>query len=77
MDEARAVIERLERIEALDARPDADPDTVLDELRALVVEAERWARRERDPDAAAVAARCRDALEPPKLNDAFTTSLLG
>ena len=77
MDEARAVIERLERIEALEAGPDAAPAAVIDELRALVVEAERWARRERDPDAAAAAARCRDALEPPKLNHAFTTSLLG
>lgn len=50
MEEARAVIDRLDRIAALE-RARADPDRVLAELRALVLEAEAWARRERDPRA--------------------------
>ncbi|HTZ06724.1 MAG TPA: hypothetical protein VMB53_13390 [Gaiellaceae bacterium] len=62
MDEARAVLERLERIEALEASA-AAPDELLAELRALVREAETWARRERDPEAQAAVARCADALE--------------
>src|SRR5260221_213327 len=44
MEEARAVLARLERIEALD-REGAPPDALLPELRALVGEAEEWARR--------------------------------
>ena len=47
---------RLERIEALE-RARADPAVLLAELRALVVEAEAWARRERDPQALAAAQR--------------------
>jgi primosomal protein N'' len=62
MDEARAVLERLERIEALDAAA-AAPDELLAELRALVREAESWARRERDPEAQAAAARCAEAID--------------
>jgi hypothetical protein len=50
MEEARAVIARLERIEALD-REHADPHVVLAELRELVREVEIWAKRERDPRA--------------------------
>jgi hypothetical protein len=47
-EEARRVIERLDRIEALDhAR--APASALLVELRALVVEAEAWARREHVP----------------------------
>jgi hypothetical protein len=45
MDEARRVLERLARIEALD-RSAAGPAELLDELRALVREAEDWARAE-------------------------------
>lgn len=48
MEEARAVIARLDRIEALD-RERADPRLVLAELRELVREVEIWARLERDP----------------------------
>ena len=63
MDEARAVIERLERIERLD-REGAQPQTLLAELRELVREAEDWVRAEGDPERAATAVdRCRDALE--------------
>jgi hypothetical protein len=56
MDEARAVLVRLERIEALE-RSRADPALLLAELRELVVEAEAWARRERDPGALEAARR--------------------
>jgi hypothetical protein len=62
MDEARAVLGRLARIEALD-RAGATPHELLPELRALVREAEHWARREADPAAAAAAVECRAALE--------------
>jgi hypothetical protein len=62
MDEAHAVLERLERIESLD-RTGASPHELLAELRLLVREAEVWARRERDHEAQAVAARCAEALE--------------
>lgn len=61
MEEARAVLARLERIETLD-RARADPELVLGELRALVREAEAWARRERDPRAAAAADALAQAL---------------
>jgi hypothetical protein len=61
MDEARAILVRLERIEALE-REDAPPALLLPELQALVREAEAWARRERDPAASAAAAACADAL---------------
>ena len=47
MDEADRVLARLERIEALD-RGRVDPAVVLGELRALVGEAENWARLEGD-----------------------------
>jgi hypothetical protein len=50
MEEARAVLARLERIEALD-RTHAEPGVLLDELRKLVREVEVWAKRERDPRA--------------------------
>ena len=54
MEEARAVLARLERIESLD-RAQAEPGIVLDELRELVREVEIWAKRERDPRAEAAA----------------------
>ena len=50
MEEARAVLARLERIEALD-RAHAEPQLLLGELRELVREVETWARREHDPRA--------------------------
>ena len=43
MDEARAVIRRLDRIDALEREGAAAP-TLLAELRELVREAEAWAR---------------------------------
>jgi hypothetical protein len=64
MDEARAVLERLERIERLE-RAGAPPAELLDELRALVHEAEAWARREGDDAAVTAAERCASALASP------------
>lgn len=71
MEEAHALLARLDRIEALD-REGAPPELLLPELQALVREAEAWARRERDPAAEAAAAACatacgavlRDAIVP-------------
>jgi hypothetical protein len=54
MEEARAVLARLERIETLD-RTHAEPGVLLGELRELVREVEIWAKRERDPRAEAAA----------------------
>jgi hypothetical protein len=54
MDKARAVIERLERIEALE-QDEAPAGALLSELRELVAEAEAWVRVER-PGARAEAA---------------------
>jgi hypothetical protein len=59
MDEARAVMRRLQRIELLD-RERAHPQTLLAELRALVREAETWARAEGEPE------RAVDAVERVK-----------
>jgi hypothetical protein len=61
VDEARAVIERLNRIEALD-REAAHPATLLAELRELVREAEAWARLERDERADEAVERCKQAI---------------
>jgi hypothetical protein len=54
MDEARAVLARLERIEKLDRQGAAAP-ALLAELRELVREAVEWADAEDDPDARAAA----------------------
>jgi hypothetical protein len=61
MDEARAVMARLDRIEALE-RERAHPTTLLAELRELVREAEAWSRIEADARAAQVVERCKEAL---------------
>ncbi len=60
MDEARAVLRRLERIEALE-REGAGVGLLLAELRELVRETAAWAERERDPRARAAAAALADA----------------
>ena len=64
MDEARAVLYRLKRIEALE-REGAPVRSVLAEVHELLAEAEAWASTERDgTDLVEQAlARCRDALE--------------
>ena len=59
MDEAAAVMHRLDRIEALE-REGAHPRTMLAELRELVREAEAWVRKEGEPERAA------DAVERVK-----------
>ena len=61
MDEARAVIERLDRIETLE-RDGAPAYALLEELRGLVRDAEAWARVEGDARAAAAVANCESAL---------------
>jgi hypothetical protein len=63
MDTTAAVLSRLERIDAL-AQRDASPRELLPELRALVVEAEAWARREGDERARRAVEDCHSALEP-------------
>jgi hypothetical protein len=63
MEEARRVLERLRRIEALERRS-APTEELLGELRTLVREAETWLRAEPEPGSAADAlARCSAALE--------------
>jgi len=62
VDEATRVIRRLERIEAL-GRSKLAPTFLLDELRALVVEAEAWARLEGDVRARSAVTRLREEAE--------------
>jgi hypothetical protein len=64
MDEARAVLTRLRRIDALE-REHARPELLLAELRELVREAEEWVRAEPGGTQLAEAAieRCREALD--------------
>jgi hypothetical protein len=66
VDEARAVLRRLERIESLD-RDRAPAPMLVAELRALVVEAEAWLSVEPGPTAGAEGAveRLRNAVEAP------------
>jgi hypothetical protein len=61
MDEARAVMARLDRIEALE-REGAPPGVLLEELRGLVQEAEAWARTEGGDRARNAVERCAAAL---------------
>jgi hypothetical protein len=62
MDEAAKVLERLGRIDALD-REHVPPGRLLDELRALVHEAEAWARLEGDERAASAVQKLREGAE--------------
>jgi hypothetical protein len=64
MDEARAVLARLDRIEALE-REGAPPGALLEELRGLVLAAEAWARVEGDDRARTAIERCDAALAQP------------
>jgi hypothetical protein len=64
MDEARAVLARLERIEALE-REGAPPGALLEELRGLVQAAEEWARLEGGDRAKQAIQRCASALAAP------------
>ncbi|MGI8421205.1 MAG: hypothetical protein ACR2MU_02940 [Gaiellaceae bacterium] len=62
MEEARNVLRRLERIEALD-RPGTPAGVLLGEVRALLGEAEAWTRAERDEGADAAVEALRGALD--------------
>jgi hypothetical protein len=66
MDEARAVLRRLSRIEALE-REGAPARSLLAEIHALLGEAEAWVACERGGAEAAEAllVRCREALSEP------------
>jgi hypothetical protein len=61
MDEASAVLQRLERIERLD-RESASVHELLEELRELLAEAEAWSRMEGGEDGARAVERLRSAL---------------
>jgi len=61
MDESGRILARLRRIDALKA--DGAPGELLAELRALVPEAEAWARAEGDARARAAAERLREGAE--------------
>lgn len=63
MDEARTVLERLDRIEELE-RLEAPAGDLLAELRGLVRDAEAWLRAEPETHGAVEAlASCRGALD--------------
>jgi hypothetical protein len=64
MDEARAVLERLERIDTLEASG-APASVLLDEVRGLLADAEAWVRTESGGTDLAETAleRCRDVLQ--------------
>jgi hypothetical protein len=64
MEQEQIVLCRLDRIDALE-RAGAPASVVLDEVRALLLEAEAWARREGPDGERALAAtdRCRAALD--------------
>ena len=57
MEKERAILERLERIDGL-RQEDAPAGMLLDEVRALLSEAEDWVREQPDAPASAV-----DAIE--------------
>jgi hypothetical protein len=61
VEEARRVLERLDRIESMQ-RAQARPTELLDELRALLTEAEAWARTEGGEAGEQAAARLRVSL---------------
>lgn len=61
MEEARRVIERLERIEALD-RVSADPAELLAEVKGLLRDAEEWVRVEGGDAADEAVSQLRKAL---------------
>jgi hypothetical protein len=68
VDEARAVLRRLRRIEALE-RERAPAASILAEVRALLDEAAEWIAAEQAGAEAAEAAldRCREVLAAPAL----------
>jgi hypothetical protein len=77
MEEARAVVARLDRIDRLE-RDGAPPAELLEEVRSLLREAEAWVRVDRAAGVAADALeRCREALEyPPEMAQAAGRTLV-
>ena len=63
MDDAGRLLERLRRIEALSVDGGGPPGELLSELRALVPEAEAWARVEGDSRAVAAVSKLREEAE--------------
>ena len=61
MEEARSVLERFERIESM-RRANAGPGELLEELRALLREAEAWVKEEGGDAGSAAVGRLREAL---------------
>jgi hypothetical protein len=61
MEEARSVLERFERIESM-RRANAGPVELLEELRALLRDAEAWAREEGGDAGDRAVSRLREAL---------------
>ena len=62
MEKERAILERLERIDGLRSE-DAPAEVLLDEVRALLSDAEDWVREEQVPSRTEAAVdRARDAL---------------
>jgi hypothetical protein len=61
VDESGAILERLERIEALD-RAGAPASQLVEELRALLVDAEEWSRVEGGDEGARAVESLRAAL---------------
>ncbi len=61
--EAEAVLERLARIEALD-REGAPAGSLIDELRALITEAQLWSRAEGGEAGNEAVSRLQSALTP-------------
>ena len=63
MDDAGRLLERLRRIEALTVDGRGPSGELLAELRALVPEAEAWARVEGDKRAVAAVSKLREGAE--------------
>ena len=61
MDESEAVLERLARIEALEDSG-ASPAVLMEELRALLADAEAWSRREGGEAGTKAVGELREAL---------------
>jgi hypothetical protein len=62
VDESKTVLERLERIEALD-RAGAAAQVLVEELRTLLAEAEAWSRVEGGEEGARAVEELRAALD--------------
>jgi hypothetical protein len=68
VDESGAILERLERIEALD-RAGAPASDLVEELRALLVDAEKWSRAEGGDEGARAVEELRAALRSEQVRN--------